>query len=110
MFFSRVLAALLLATAGIGDASAAAMTQLRPGERPAAGSTESELWYGMDQAEKQIRQSPSIVRDPALYAQVEQRLRDCCAALALDVAGWHDSPIDGGDGNREFFIHARRKA
>ncbi len=48
-----------------------------------------------------------IVRDPALYAQVQARLREACAALKLRVVGWHDSPITGGDGNREFFLHAR---
>ena len=48
-----------------------------------------------------------IVRDAALYAQVQARLREACAALKLQVAGWHDSPITGGDGNREFFLHAR---
>ena len=47
-----------------------------------------------------------IVSDPALYAVVEQRLRDCCAALGLQVRGWYDSAVTGGDGNREFFIHA----
>ena len=46
-----------------------------------------------------------IVRDPALYALVERRLRDACAALGLRVLRWFDSPIAGGDGNREFFIH-----
>ncbi len=51
-----------------------------------------------------------IVRDPALYAVVEKRLRDTCAELGLQVQGWFDSPIQGGDGNREFFIHARRAA
>ncbi len=51
-----------------------------------------------------------IVRDAALYAQVEQRIRDCCAALPLRELRWFDSPIEGGDGNREFFIHARRGA
>ncbi|MDM0043006.1 TlyA family RNA methyltransferase [Variovorax dokdonensis] len=50
-----------------------------------------------------------IVRDPALYADVESRLRAACEALSLRVAGWHDSPIAGGDGNREFFIHAARQ-
>ena len=45
-----------------------------------------------------------IVRDPALYAGVEQKLRDCARALKLTVAAWLDSPITGGDGNREFFI------
>ena len=49
-----------------------------------------------------------IVREPALFAFVEQRLRDSCAALGLEVLAWIDSPIEGGDGNREFFIHARK--
>ncbi|MCL2524452.1 MAG: TlyA family RNA methyltransferase [Betaproteobacteria bacterium] len=48
-----------------------------------------------------------IVRDPALYQQVEQKLRDCAAALGLTVRAWLDSPITGGDGNREFFIWLR---
>ena len=47
-----------------------------------------------------------IVSDVSLYAVVEKRLRDCCAALGLQVRGWYDSPVTGGDGNREFFIHA----
>lgn len=45
-----------------------------------------------------------IVRDPAHYAQVERKLRDCANALGLTVRAWLDSPITGGDGNREFFI------
>ncbi len=49
-----------------------------------------------------------IVRDPAHFAFVEQRLRDSCTALGLDVLGWLDSPIAGGDGNREFFVHAKK--
>ncbi len=49
-----------------------------------------------------------IVKDPALFALVEQRLRSCCAELGLQVLAWLDSPIEGGDGNREFFIHARK--
>ena len=49
-----------------------------------------------------------IVRDPALYAEVEQRLRQCCADQQVEVLHWLDSPIAGGDGNREFFIHGRK--
>ncbi len=49
-----------------------------------------------------------IVREPALFEFIEKRLRDTCAALGLDVMGWLESPIQGGDGNREFFIHARK--
>jgi 23S rRNA (cytidine1920-2'-O)/16S rRNA (cytidine1409-2'-O)-methyltransferase len=47
-----------------------------------------------------------IVRDAVLFEFVEKRLRDACAALRLDVKAWLVSPIEGGDGNREFFIHA----
>jgi 23S rRNA (cytidine1920-2'-O)/16S rRNA (cytidine1409-2'-O)-methyltransferase len=49
-----------------------------------------------------------IVKDAAMYTLVEQRLRDCCAALGLTVTHWFDSSIAGGDGNREFFICARK--
>lgn len=49
-----------------------------------------------------------IVRDESMYAVVEKRLHDACAALELKVLRWFDSPIAGGDGNREFFIHAVR--
>jgi 23S rRNA (cytidine1920-2'-O)/16S rRNA (cytidine1409-2'-O)-methyltransferase len=49
-----------------------------------------------------------IVKDPEMYPIVEQRLRECCAELDLKVTHWFDSPIEGGDGNREFFICARK--
>jgi 23S rRNA (cytidine1920-2'-O)/16S rRNA (cytidine1409-2'-O)-methyltransferase len=49
-----------------------------------------------------------IVRDPVHFEFVEKRLRDCCASLGLDVLAWLDSPIEGGDGNHEFFIQARK--
>lgn len=47
-----------------------------------------------------------IVRDPSHYAFVEQRIRDALAALGMRVTAWFDSPIEGGDGNREFFVCA----
>jgi 23S rRNA (cytidine1920-2'-O)/16S rRNA (cytidine1409-2'-O)-methyltransferase len=51
-----------------------------------------------------------VVRDPALYPVVEQRLRDAAARSGLACTGWHDSPITGGDGNREFFLTHRTEA
>ena len=50
-----------------------------------------------------------IVRDAVHFEFVEKRLRDCCAELGLEVSAWLDSPIEGGDGNREFFIQARKE-
>ena len=49
-----------------------------------------------------------IVRDAALFAVVEQRIRRACDASGLHALRWLDSPITGGDGNREFFIFARK--
>ena len=49
-----------------------------------------------------------IVRDAVHFEFVEKRLKDACAALGLDVLAWLASSIDGGDGNREFFIHAKK--
>lgn len=53
--------------------------------------------------------SRGIVTDPARYAAVEAALRDCCSALKFDVRYWQESPIAGGDGNREFLLHATKK-
>jgi 23S rRNA (cytidine1920-2'-O)/16S rRNA (cytidine1409-2'-O)-methyltransferase len=46
------------------------------------------------------------VKDPEAYARVEARMRQACADSGLQVRAWLDSPITGGDGNREFFLHA----
>lgn len=51
-----------------------------------------------------------IVKDRALFEGVEQRLRQCCEQLGLEVLAWLASPIEGGDGNREFLLHARKRA
>ncbi len=49
-----------------------------------------------------------IVKDASFYPMIEARLREACAELGLTVTAWFDSPIEGGDGNREFFIAARK--
>ena len=51
-----------------------------------------------------------IVRDPVRYAEVEARLRIAADAAGLLILDWFDSPITGGDGNREFFFHAIRRS
>ena len=49
-----------------------------------------------------------IVRDPALYGQVEKSLRNICGELGLAVRDYFESPITGGDGNREFLLLATK--
>jgi 23S rRNA (cytidine1920-2'-O)/16S rRNA (cytidine1409-2'-O)-methyltransferase len=47
--------------------------------------------------------------DPARYPLVEARLCEACARHGFTVLHWQESPLRGGDGNREFLLHARRR-
>ena len=49
-----------------------------------------------------------IVKDEALYEQVRGRIWGACQDLSLNTLNWLSSAIEGGDGNREFFMHAMR--
>lgn len=49
-----------------------------------------------------------IVRDESLYPQVKQHIISCCDSLSLKAIEYMESPIKGGDGNREFLLIARK--
>ena len=49
-----------------------------------------------------------IVKNEQLYTSVQEKIQQCCKMVNLQVRGYFDSPIKGGDGNREFFIWAER--
>jgi 23S rRNA (cytidine1920-2'-O)/16S rRNA (cytidine1409-2'-O)-methyltransferase len=49
-----------------------------------------------------------LVKDPALYTLVRQRIEQACVCCGLMDLRWMQSAIEGGDGNREFFMFARR--
>ncbi|KZE34287.1 TlyA family RNA methyltransferase [Crenobacter luteus] len=51
-----------------------------------------------------------LVRDPALYPLVRRKIEDALVELSARPLAWFDSPIKGGDGNREFFVFARSGA
>jgi 23S rRNA (cytidine1920-2'-O)/16S rRNA (cytidine1409-2'-O)-methyltransferase len=50
-----------------------------------------------------------LVKHSAAYGRVERSLKDACASVGLLALDWFESPISGGDGNREFFLRARRE-
>jgi 23S rRNA (cytidine1920-2'-O)/16S rRNA (cytidine1409-2'-O)-methyltransferase len=50
-----------------------------------------------------------IVKDVSLYGEVEAKMRRCCEANGLTVEDYFASPIEGTDGNREFFVLARHQ-
>ena len=49
-----------------------------------------------------------IVREPAIHGAVCRDVASMVEALGWDVIGIAPSPIEGGDGNREFLLGARR--
>lgn len=91
-----------------GDLSFISLTLVLPALVPLARPGGDLLLLVKPQFELQPGQvgKGGIVTDASLYAVVERRIRDCCETLGLQVRGWYDSAIDGGDGNREFFVHA----
>jgi 23S rRNA (cytidine1920-2'-O)/16S rRNA (cytidine1409-2'-O)-methyltransferase len=95
-----------------GDLSFISLTLVLPALAPLLEAGGHLLMLAKPQFELQPGQvgKGGVVRDASLYAQVEQRLRACCAGLGLEVIGWTDSPITGGDGNREFFLHATTRS
>ena len=48
-----------------------------------------------------------MITDPAIHDRVQAEVADALAAAGCDGASaWMDSPITGGEGNREFLVHA----
>ncbi len=94
----------------VGDVSFISLTLVLPGVVPLLRAGGRVLMLVKPQFELQPGQigKGGIVRDPALYALVEARIREACAAQGLQVQAWLSSPIEGGDGNREFFVQATR--
>ena len=94
----------------IGDVSFISMTLILP-QLPVLLAADGDLLL-LVKPQFEVGQANigkgGIVRDPALYAEVERKLRDCATSLELDVHGWLNSPITGGDGNREFFIWLKK--
>ena len=96
----------------VGDVSFISLTLVLPGIASLLKPGARLLMLVKPQFELQPGQvgKGGIVRDPALYAVVEDRIRQACAAAGLQVQAWLDSPIEGGDGNREFFVQALKPA
>ncbi len=94
----------------VGDLSFISQTLVLPALVPLLRDGGTLLTLVKPQFELQPGQvgKGGIVKDASLYPLVETRLRAACAEKGLKVCAWLDSPIAGGDGNREFFICARK--
>jgi 23S rRNA (cytidine1920-2'-O)/16S rRNA (cytidine1409-2'-O)-methyltransferase len=94
----------------VGDLSFISLTLVLPALLPLLKKGGALLMLVKPQFELQPSDigKGGLVKDEASYVQVEARLREACAGLKLDVLGYWPSAIAGGDGNKEFWIGARR--
>ncbi|MGZ3769260.1 MAG: TlyA family RNA methyltransferase [Bdellovibrio sp.] len=49
-----------------------------------------------------------IVKDTSLFKDVESRVRELCTQQGLKIMDYFSSPIQGKDGNNEFFVFAKK--
>ncbi len=96
----------------VGDVSFISLTLVLPGVVSLLRPGGRLLMLVKPQFELQPGQvgKGGVVRDASLYALVEQRIRAALDDLGMAVQAWRDSPIVGGDGNREFFVQAIKPA
>ncbi len=94
----------------VGDLSFISQTLVLPAVIPFLKPGGTLLMLVKPQFELQPGQvgKGGIVKDASFYPLIETKVRACCADLELTVTAWFDSPIAGGDGNREFFICAKK--
>jgi len=96
----------------VGDLSFISQTLVWPALVPLLAPSGHLLMLVKPQFELQPQHigKNGVVQNAASHALVEQRLRQAASPLHLNVLAWLDSPIAGGDGNREFFILLNRAA
>jgi 23S rRNA (cytidine1920-2'-O)/16S rRNA (cytidine1409-2'-O)-methyltransferase len=92
----------------VGDVSFISLTLVLPGVVHLLKPDGQLLMLVKPQFELQPGQvgKGGIVKDESLYAFIENRVRTALTDLGLHVTAWLNSPIEGGDGNREFFVQA----
>jgi len=94
----------------VGDVSFISLTLVLPGVVPFLKPGGTLLMLVKPQFELQPENigKNGLVKDPAMYPVIEKRIRTSLKELGLKVTGWYDSAIEGGDGNREFFVQATK--
>jgi len=94
----------------VGDVSFISLTLVLPGVVPFLKPGGTLLMLVKPQFELQPENigKNGLVKDPHMYPVIEKRIRTSLKELGLKVTGWYDSAIEGGDGNREFFVQATK--
>jgi len=54
----------------------------------------------------EVSKGRGVITDPEIHERVRSEVQSAIESAGGTVAGWTDSPLLGGDGNREFLVHA----
>jgi 23S rRNA (cytidine1920-2'-O)/16S rRNA (cytidine1409-2'-O)-methyltransferase len=54
----------------------------------------------------EVSKGRGVITDPSIHDRVKSEVHQALLDRRCDVVSWIDSPITGGDGNREFLVHA----
>lgn len=92
----------------VGDLSFISQTLVWPATVPLLGKGGQLLMLVKPQFELQPEHigKGGLVKDASSYALVQHRMTQACADHGLALRDYFESPITGGDGNREFFVWA----
>jgi 23S rRNA (cytidine1920-2'-O)/16S rRNA (cytidine1409-2'-O)-methyltransferase len=55
---------------------------------------------------EEVARGRGVITDPAIHERVQATVTSALEAAGASVVGWMDSPIHGGEGNRELLVHA----
>jgi 23S rRNA (cytidine1920-2'-O)/16S rRNA (cytidine1409-2'-O)-methyltransferase len=55
---------------------------------------------------EEVARGRGVITDPAIHDRVRTTVTAALEAAGATVVGWMDSPIRGGEGNRELLVHA----
>ena len=94
----------------VADLSFISLTRVLPAVLPLAAPPGRLLALVKPQFELEAAalDARGVVRDPLLYERVRARMDECIAALGWRIDDYFESPLPGGDGNREFFMDCSR--
>jgi 23S rRNA (cytidine1920-2'-O)/16S rRNA (cytidine1409-2'-O)-methyltransferase len=54
----------------------------------------------------EVGRGRGVITDPAIHERVRDEVAAALGAAGCRVVGWIDSPLKGGEGNRELLVHA----
>jgi len=80
---------------------------LGPIQRVAPGSDSIILVKPQFEVHRDLVPRGGVVRDAALHEEAVRFVADSAHAAGFQVLGQAESPIEGGDGNREFFLYLK---